>query len=429
MNEKSEYLIVGSGAGGATLAKELTRRGKSVSVVEAGKREEKIGTFRDTLTFYDIKNKLIRMPRKSREGVSMMRTLMAGGSTVLSCGNGVRCLEQELNDHGINLEAEFTEAEAELHIAPIAERLLSDGSREIMRASKELGYSMEPMPKFIDPKKCRKCGQCVMGCTTDAKWTALNYLDDALNNGAQVSYGLRCSSVIVENGKAKGIRAVGPSGEVELMADVVVLAAGGIGTPGILLKSGIKNAGTGLFLDLIADTYGTTDGLNQVHEPVMALVSHDFYQSKGFILSPWVVQYPRFVKFMEVGIKGLTMRYDRTIGLMTKIRDECTGQVYQDGSVSKRVTEKDRQKLNEGAAISREILKKAGARSTVVSKLMVGAHPGGTAAVGTVVDKDLQTEVNNLFVCDASVLPTSPGMPPILTIVALGKRLAKTLVP
>jgi len=123
------------------------------------------------------------------------------------------------------------------------------------------------------------------------------------------------------------------------------------------------------------------------------------------------------------------MRYDRTIGLMTKIRDECTGQVYQDGSVSKRVTEKDRQKLNEGAEISREILKKAGARSTVVSKLMVGAHPGGTAAVGTVVDKDLQTEVNNLFVCDASVLPTSPGMPPILTIVALGKRLAKTLVP
>lgn len=428
MNEKSEYLIVGSGASGATLAKELTRRGKGVSVVEAGKAEEKIGTFRDTLNFYDIKNKLTRTPRKSREGVTLWRTLMAGGSTVVSCGNGVRCLEQELNDHGINLEAEFTEAEAELHIAPIAERLLSNGSREIMRASKELGYSMEPMPKFIDPKKCRKCGQCVMGCTTDAKWTALNYLDEALNNGAQVSYGLRCSSVIVENGKAKGIRAVGPSGEVELMADVVVLAAGGLGTPRILLKSGINNAGTGLFLDLLVDTYGTTDGLNQVHEPAMALVSHDFYQSKGFILSPFV-QHPRFIKFMEMGIKGLTMSDDRTIGLMTKIRDECTGQVYQDGSVSKRVTEKDRQKLNEGAEISREILKKAGARSTVVSKAMGGAHPGGTAAVGTVVDKDLQTEVNNLFVCDASVLPTSPGLPPILTIVALAKRLAKTLVP
>jgi choline dehydrogenase-like flavoprotein len=56
-----------------------------------------------------------------------------------------------------------------------------------------------------------------------------------------------------------------------------------------------------------------------------------------------------------------------------------------------------------------------------------GAHPGGTASIGKVVDKDLQTKVDNLFVCDASVFPTSPGLPPILTIVALAKRLAKTL--
>ena len=48
--------------------------------------------------------------------------------------------------------------------------------------------------------------------------------------------------------------------------------------------------------------------------------------------------------------------------------------------------------------------------------------------VGSVVGKDLQTEVNNLFVCDASVLPKAPGMPPILTIIALAKWLAKILV-
>ena len=130
--EKCDYLIVGSGAGGATLAKELTRRGKSLSLVEAGKREGKIGTFRDALRYYDSNNKLTRTPRKSREGVVLWRALMAGGSTVVSCGCGVRCLEQELNDFGINLEAEF--AEAELNIAPIAERLLSNGSKEIMRA-------------------------------------------------------------------------------------------------------------------------------------------------------------------------------------------------------------------------------------------------------------------------------------------------------
>jgi choline dehydrogenase-like flavoprotein len=46
-----------------------------------------------------------------------------------------------------------------------------------------------------------------------------------------------------------------------------------------------------------------------------------------------------------------------------------------------------------------------------------------------VVDNNLQTEVNNLFVCDSSVLPIAPGLPPILTIVALAKRLAKLLAP
>ena len=65
--------------------------------------------------------------------------------------------------------------------------------------------------------------------------------------------------------------------------------------------------------------------------------------------------------------------------------------------------------------------------SIVVSKIQ-GAHPGGTSAIGSVVDKDLQTDVDNLFVCDSSVLPTSPGLPPILTIAALAKRLVKTIL-
>jgi choline dehydrogenase-like flavoprotein len=44
-----------------------------------------------------------------------------------------------------------------------------------------------------------------------------------------------------------------------------------------------------------------------------------------------------------------------------------------------------------------------------------------------VVDSNLETEIPNLFVCDASVLPISPGKPPILTILALSKRLADYL--
>jgi len=56
-----------------------------------------------------------------------------------------------------------------------------------------------------------------------------------------------------------------------------------------------------------------------------------------------------------------------------------------------------------------------------------GAHPGGTAKIGEVVDNNLQTKYENLYVCDASVIPEEFGFPPVLTTIALGKRLAKHL--
>jgi len=156
----------------------------------------------------------------------------------------------------------------------------------------------------------------------------------------------------------------------------------------------------------------------------MALVDYEFHKSKSFILSPHVNLH-RMVRFMEIGARGITMPTHRLMGIMTKIADEPIGRVYPDGTVSKSVTERDWTRLREGSSIAKEILIKAGAGggSIVVSKPQ-GAHPGGTAAIGRVVNEDLQTKVDGLFVCDASVLPAPIGMPPILTIVALAKRLA-----
>jgi len=130
-----------------------------------------------------------------------------------------------------------------------------------------------------------------------------------------------------------------------------------------------------------------------------------------------------------MGIRGFFLANSRLVGIMTKTRDDATGQIYSDGTISKPVTENDWKRLKEGSSIAKKILIKAGAaeKSILVSKPQ-GAHPGGTCAIGKIVDKNLQTEIENLFVCDASVLPIAPGMPPILTIVALAKKLAKTLL-
>jgi len=124
----------------------------------------------------------------------------------------------------------------------------------------------------------------------------------------------------------------------------------------------------------------------------------------------------------------LTLPTNRLLGIMTKTADASVGRVFPDGSVSKPATDEDQKRLDEGARISTEILVEAGVDpKTICVSCPQGAHPGGTAAIGRIVDQNLQTRIDNLFVCDASVFPKAPGMPPILTIVALGKWLAKRL--
>jgi choline dehydrogenase-like flavoprotein len=426
MDQKYEFIIVGSGAGGATLAHELSKRGKRVLVLERGQRETQLGTFQDSLRYFDG-NKLTKIPLKSREGVILWRTFQSGGSTVVSCGNGVRSLEKELDDLGINISAELDEAESETGTAPISEKLLSEGSQAIRQAANDLGYTMDLMPKFINSDKCMRCSHCAMGCAHGAKWTAEEYLNRAVLNKAEIWYGSQVEKVLISNGKASGVIVSGLRGNREIAGEKIIVSAGGLGTPVILQRSGILEAGTGLFTDLFVNVFGNTSGISNMHEPTMALVDMEFHQSQGFLLSPFY-ESSKMVRFIELGPRGLTMSTKGLLGIMVKITDDASGSVYPDGSISKTVTVRDQTRLNNGVSKAREILIKAGAepKSIVVSKVQ-GAHPGGTAAIGKVVDQRLQTRVDGLFVCDVSVFPYVPGLPPILTLIALAKRLAGTL--
>jgi len=58
----------------------------------------------------------------------------------------------------------------------------------------------------------------------------------------------------------------------------------------------------------------------------------------------------------------------------------------------------------------------------------LASHPGGTVKLGQLVDSNLKTEYDNLYVCDCSIIPEPWGLPPTSTIIGLGKRLAKYLL-
>jgi choline dehydrogenase-like flavoprotein len=420
-----EFIIVGSGAGGATVAEALARQGRAVLILERGQPEQRLGTARVSLRYYDV-NPVTQTPLTSREGVIVWRAFMAGGSTVVACGNAVRCLEAELAALGIPLGSEFVAVERALGVTATQPELLSPGSERLRSAAQHLGHHFQPMPKCLDQASCRRCGQCALGCAARAKWTARSALEAAVAAGATVNYATRAQAVIAASGRVAGVRGEGPGGAAEWRAPAVVLAAGGLETPRLLQNAGLP-AGQGLFLDLFVNTYGVSRALNQLREPAMSLVNAEYHDSEGFLLSPYV-NHSRLARLLELGLAGAALPTDRLLGLMTKIVDEPVGYVPAEGAFSKPVTERDRARLRAGSDIARDILVQAGAdpRSIVVSKVQ-GAHPGGTAAIGQVVDTDLRTSLPGLYVCDASVLPAPPGLPPIVTIAALARRLAAHL--
>jgi len=212
---------------------------------------------------------------------------------------------------------------------------------------------------------------------------------------------------------------------LNIRANVVVLAAGALESPLILRRAGIESAGKMLFCDPCFLVYGPSKNNSYDREP-RSIINTEFLHKDGFSLLNSIV-YSRVGNYFFNRLKGKNGK--GMMGVMIKIKDEPIGSVHSNGSIRKTMTSDDLRRLDVGISIAKEILQKAGVgRRYIETKAIGGYHPGGTAAIGEVVDSNLETEIKNLFVSDASVLPTSPGLPPMLTIMALSKRLANRLI-
>ena len=116
------------------------------------------------------------------------------------------------------------------------------------------------------------------------------------------------------------------------------------------------------------------------------------------------------------------------LGVMIKLKDDITGGIYPDGKIRKPLSASDAARLQDAFEICRRTLIEAGAKkSSIFMRPLIGTHPSGTVRIGDMVDADLQTAVKGLYVCDASVFPEALDRPTVLTIIGLGKRLARHL--
>jgi choline dehydrogenase-like flavoprotein len=353
--------------------------------------------------------------------------------------------------------------------------------RRAAEGMNELGWHWWPAAHAIPSQAvggqaaCARRGTCMYGCPEGAKGsTDLTLWPAALAAGATLVTGARVRE-ITANGKglATGAIYVDRDGrEHRQKADVVVLAANGIGTPRLLLLSGLANSsglvGKRLMLHPYMSVLGLYDEeleswLGPWGTPLLSLQFADTDESRGFARgAQWDVMplggplhalaryddRPYDERWGEP-IHGLVERtlgraFDWGIGIEDLPSEENAITLDpeltdSDGipapRIEYRIDEDARRNLEWQLARAREAHEAAGAVETLVTDWSSwGWHLLGTCRMG--VDPDVSVvdrfgrchDVPNLFVLDGSVFVTSGPQPPTATIAANAARCTAHLI-
>lgn len=423
---KNRYdaIVVGSGPGGATIAKELAEKGKKILILEWGSNAPIKGTLLQCAMNAGIPGKSFLVANKHLLGIA--RGVCTGGSSVFYCATAVEPPYEMFESHGINIKNEIKDIRKEIPTAVLNDNLMGPGAKRIMESACELGYEWKKLNKFIYQDKCRTdCFKCTYGCPYGAKWTARNFIDRALEKDAVLISKAKVKKVIINEKTAVGVEYIKNFKHRKVFAEKIIIAAGGIGSHVILKESGIKNTGVDFFYDPLIMVFGKTDDLNLHGEIQMAGGIH--MEEDGYTITDFNFTAPLAVVNTALNLKAHKAVFrDKTLMIMIKIKDELGGKLTPDGGVRKNLKKRDLDKFSMGYEHAKIILDNAGAKD-IYSGWTFAVHPGGTVKIGEIINSDLKTEYDNLYVCDCSVIPKAWGLPPTLSLLALGKRLSNHL--
>lgn len=481
-----DAVVIGSGAGGAVAAYELAAAGHAVILLEEGEffsrsdfngnafQQQKL-LYREGGQTVALGNSLILLP--------VGRAV--GGTTVINSGTcyrmPTRVYSEWQEQHGLHdftpeaLAEHYERVEQTLGVSLAASHLLGGGANAVARGCEVLGYKHAPLRR--NAPDCDGQGVCCFGCPTDAKRsTNVSFVPMALQAGASLLTGARAERLVVEGGRVVGVHVntKGPAGRgFTVRARAVIVACGALMTPVFLLSDPVARRALGRSRTLGENlTIHPATGVVAMHrEPVRSFTSipqgyaiEEFHREgllmEGVFLpldlmaASMTLIGPEYMRFMAA--------YDRLSSFGFVVEDTGRGSVRPGPGgrplIRYDVHDNDLARLRRGIDIIARVYQAAGietiytgvhghkvvngpedlsrlrrARLTARDFELSAYHPLGTARMGadrrsSLVGPDLQAhDLPGLYVCDGSVLPTSPAVNPQLTIMAVARRAARAL--
>lgn len=408
-----DAIIVGTGPGGATVARELAANQKKVLILEKGK--------------HDLSIHIPRMLRNKEMmfmgmGKTLVRGIRMGGTSILYYGTAFEPPKDMFMKFGIDLSDEIDELRKQLPIAPLQDHLIGPSAQLILETAQKLGFPWGKLDKFIFQE------QCSPGYFPHtAQWNTLHYLSQAVEAGGVLVTEADVMKVVQEGNRCVGVEYIDRDKKVQVAyGQNIVLAAGGISSAQILRQSGMPQAGEGFFCDPLVLVQGIANGLKAGNEIPMA--AGMVCWEEGYVLTDITLPKLVYQLFTAQALRLHRLhQHHQAVGIMVKIKDEISGRITSEGKMHKPFSKWDQQRMQNGCAKAHEILAAAGVKS-IFRTAWTAAHPGGSVRIGEMVDSNLQTEIDRLYVCDASVIPIAWGLPPSMTVMALAKRLGKHLL-
>jgi len=475
---KVDAAIVGSGAGGAAVAAELSKQGLKVAVLEEGRSFSPADLV--TKPSWAYRHLYVGrgvLPAKGELYVPVAAGRAVGGSTFINSAICFRApdavLDEWVRDHGSpwtkeRLSPLYDEVEKALEVKKTEPNQARNNSLIFKRGIDRLGLKGGDFISRNAPG-CVGCGVCQLGCPTGGKGSVdKNLLPASIERGAHVYSELRATKILVERGVARGVEArildreEEPSGTVTFEADRVFLCGGALGSPQLLQRSQIANSsgqvGENLHIHPGSPTGGEFD--EEVH--YWDGVTQGYYlPTEGGILETFTSTPELFWASLPLGQMSMRkLRNLATVGVM--IRDQGRGRVRYRGEgklpeLEYELTDHDRQTFIRGNRQAVKIYFAAGA--TVVWPMLnfnftgarteaealaqlpddlparklspYGSHPQSTCKFGasaktSVCKPNGEThDIKRLYVADGSLFPTALGVNPQITILALATGIAR----